>query len=176
MNRPTPLHVAILLPLVGVLGMMWNAQIRSATGSVWRMEIEGYDPRDPIHGQYLSYRLLLPLVAQDSGDGEAGASGDDPARDVLCFKRSSDGLAVLPILDDPAEREACDAWTLREALEGEQKFLVPEHRGTALETALRTHRGEVDVVIGRRGGTSVAGLFLDGEPWQAVLDRLEEQP
>ena len=65
-NRPgrTFLCVALALPWLAIAGSIAKAHVEAASGVLHTFEIGGFDPRDPLRGHYLLFRLL---------------AGDDPA-------------------------------------------------------------------------------------------------
>ncbi|MFN3370870.1 MAG: GDYXXLXY domain-containing protein [Sphingomonadaceae bacterium] len=81
--------LALLLPLVG-LGAGIARQEAALDGATrWVIPIEGYDPRDPLRGQYLQFGYAW----QTQGDAGRCAT---PAGCVLCLARR-DGEVVATV-------------------------------------------------------------------------------
>lgn len=50
------LMLALLLPVVGLLASAVVRQTSMRSAEEWRIPITGFDPRDPLRGQYVRYR------------------------------------------------------------------------------------------------------------------------
>jgi hypothetical protein len=62
MKKPRLLLFALLLvlPIVGVLGLVAVKQVAIVHSTTMRLPIVGYDPRDLMYGQYLRFRFEGP--------------------------------------------------------------------------------------------------------------------
>jgi len=158
-------RIALLVPLVGVAGMMATASAPRVTGgaaggqlagTTWRLPIEGYDPRDPVFGHYLAFRFAAEVDVRDQG---------------WCLLGSPEEPVVLPLDDETA----CDATLASEHLQERHRYQIPQAAGTYLESALRDgeNRFTVEVMEGA-GGLQFGELYLNGTPWTEVW--AEEEP
>ncbi len=60
-------QILAFLPVLGITLFIAHSQYRALTGEVYRVAIEGYDPRDLIHGHYLRYRFFAALLTECKG-------------------------------------------------------------------------------------------------------------
>ena len=144
----------VLLPLLGIMAFMGQAQYRASTGEVYRARIMGYDPRDLLRGHYLRYRFDFSKQLTSS------ASLSD-----YCFVRKGEGRFSLSTVSS-SDQESCTSRIKRSHLERAQKYFIPEEHAKALERQLRNQRAEVDLIINGNGNYSVGHLYLDGAPWE----------
>jgi hypothetical protein len=159
------LAAVLLLPLAWLGGSILLNQHALAQAREWRVPVEGYDPRDPIRGQYVRYTLGWRLV------GDAAAC-DTPTGCRLCL--SEDGGTVTATVATPGTPcphpldPARSGLTLRpgfqvgEAPRFESRIFVSEASAPALEAQLR--EGPMQLV---------AVLAPDG---RLIARRLEPQP
>jgi uncharacterized membrane-anchored protein len=163
--------LAVLVPVLGLAVLVGRAEYAVRHGPAWTIPIEGYDPRDLLHGHYLQYRYRLRWDGIDTcGAQPYGERGPVPGC-CLCLTR--DGASTY----DPFVRQvACDdapaicEGTLRaEGLVPPLRYFVPEDRGLALEEALRTHEAAIELAVSPSGEPAVRELVLDRRPWRDVL-------
>ena len=144
----------VLLPLLGILAFMGQAQYRASTGEVYRVRIKGYDPRDLLRGHYLRYRFDFSTQLTSS------ASLTD-----YCFVREGENRFSLSTVSS-SDQDSCTSRIKRHHLERAQKYFIPEAHADALERQLRDQFAEVDLIINANGHYSVGRLYLDGVPWE----------
>jgi hypothetical protein len=164
MNRAL-LAAALLLPLAWLGGNIALHQHALAQAREWRIPVEGYDPRDPLRGQYVRFTLGWRLV----GD-PAPCETPDGCR--LCLSES--GGTVTATVADPGARcphpldparsglQLRPAFQVGEAPRFESRIFVSEASAPALEDQLRA--GPMQLV---------AALAPDG---RLIARRLEPQP
>lgn len=165
--------LAVLVPVLGLAVLVGRAEYAVRGGPVWTIPIEGYDPRDLLHGQYLRYQYRLHWQGRDTcglvseyehalAPGcclcltRAGAGGFDPyVRQIQC--------------GDPMMR--CEGVLRAETMMPPLRYFVPELRAQDIEAALRTHDAAIELVAGPTGEPAVRELMLDRRPWREVLGR-----
>lgn len=163
--------LAVLVPVLGLAVLVGRAEYASRHGAVWTIPIEGYDPRDLLHGQYLQYRHRLRWQGADTcGYGSQGPREPAPGC-CLCLTR--DGVSgydpfVRQVQCDEAPR-ACEASLRAETMMPPQRYFVPEDRAQALESALRAHEAAIELTVSPSGEPAVRELLLDRRPWRDVL-------
>ena len=157
-SRINILKVTALLPLIGIMLMMGRSHLRAKSGDVYRIQISGYDPRDLIHGHYLSYRFNI--VTSTSSDGQHNQRN-------YCFTKHAKGHDVTLVGKDQTKN--CDAWLPQSKLKGSKKYLIPEAQAVQLEKALRQRESSVDLIIHANQTYTVGELYLDGLPWREAL-------
>lgn len=175
MLRPGRL-LALGLPILGIVAMIARAELTVQSGAAWRVRIGGYDPRDPLRGHYLVYRLNWNLQGDAACSGgrdccyclwdtrpaavSERASGSDDPRDI-----PEPAVSVSACPAPPQCQSAFGA----DQLDGLQKYYIPEDQGTPLEKALREREASLVIAVSRRGKAAIRELLLDGEPWREAL-------
>lgn len=164
--RPALRTLALLLPIVAIVGMIARAEMVLQTGRSWQVRIKGYDPRDLLRGQYLRYTIDWQL------QGEATCQGGS-----CCYCLWDAGLspagAPAPLaavsLVSCSERAPCQSYFPQERAADLTKYFIPEGEGATLEKALREREAALKLVVSTRGRVAIADLLLDGEPWREAL-------
>ena len=59
--------VAVVLPIVLLVGMIGRAEWQLANSETWHFAIRGYDPRDLLRGHYMRFRLDVPVQSTMQG-------------------------------------------------------------------------------------------------------------
>jgi uncharacterized membrane-anchored protein len=159
-RRALSLLLALALPIVALAVMVARAEIVSRSGRPYRIHITGYDPRDPIRGHYLRYRLdfLWDDLRERCTTSTCayclrGPAGSEP----LVSKVSPNGTGT------------CDASFPESQLDHLTEFYIPEGRGPVLERALRSQRADLLVRVSSGGGVVIQDLLLDGVPWRDAV-------
>jgi GDYXXLXY protein len=163
--------LAVLVPVLGLAVLVGRAEYAGSHGRVWTIPIEGYDPRDLLHGQYLQYRYRLRW----QGPASCGATvygGNEPVPGCcLCLTRdTADGYD--PFVRQVSCEEAtgsCQASLHSETVVPPLRYFLPEDRAQDVEAALRTHDAAVELTVTPQGEPAVRELLLDRRPWRDVL-------
>jgi uncharacterized membrane-anchored protein len=152
------IRLAVLIPVVGLAVLVIRAEMVH-TGQTWRLPIEGFDPRDPLHGHYLQYRYrFMPDLVDISEPGTASC---------VCLSRTNEEGFDPPARGVPCDlAHTCDAWLDTDTVRGPQRFYIPEAAGPALEQALRDRPASVVVTIDANGAAIPSELFIDDRPWR----------
>ena len=147
------LAAALILPLLVLGHGIWQHQSNLAAAGEWRIPISGYDPRDPLRGQYIRFTYDWELRGNSAPClTEAGCN--------LCLTREEDRVIATVAQD----REACPAFvdTRASALQAQRGFpaghvafrsriFVSETSAPALEAQLREGPMEVVAALGPDG-------------------------
>jgi uncharacterized membrane-anchored protein len=161
--------VAVVLPVLGLLALVGRAEYATRHGLVWSIPIEGYDPRDLLHGHYLLYRYRFNWEGEHTC-GEPFASDRTPTPGCcLCLTRVSGGYDPRVRQVRCEEATTCDGSLHAEPMAGAQQFFVPEDRALDLETALRQREAAIELAIDPQGNPAVRELLLDRRPWRDAL-------
>jgi hypothetical protein len=164
--------LAVLVPVLGLAVMAGRAEYATRHGPVWAIPIEGYDPRDLLHGQYLQYRYRLRWQGGDSCG--ARPYGDHELEAGCCLCLSRDGASTYdPFVRQVACENApamCEGTLRSETMQPPQRHFVPEDRAGALESALRAHEAAIELTAGPSREPAVRELLLDRRPWRDVLE------
>jgi uncharacterized membrane-anchored protein len=175
--------VAGLLPVLGVSLLVARGEWQQRSGAQFRLRIAAYDPRDALRGQYLSYRYELDWQGTSScGVQSAGRLPELDATCCICMNHgatlhgaqadSGDGVRQVACEDvqgsdrENSARGNCGAWVPSAALQGPQRYWVPEARAAELSSALRAGKAAVDVRVNARGHLTAGDLYLDGRAWR----------
>ena len=167
MIKRSLLEWSLLLPVIGIGLLMVRAELKVVKGEVYRVAVQGYDPRDLIHGHYLSIQLDLK--------SERVGSEDESTADTsaFCFKREDGDFSVLRAASHVIQSwgDACTSVTSVKNLIGPKRYLIPEGDAFNLEIALsnRKKTATVDLIIQKNGDVSMGMLYLDGLPWRDGL-------
>lgn len=158
--------IAVLVPLLGLGVLVLRAQYAVRNAPTWTIPIQGVDPRDLLHGQYLEYQYALRWVGADT----CGAPDDrrpTPGCCVCLTRNHADGF------DPFAQQVACDAApptcesvVMGEVLAPPQRYFVPEASAKALEDELRTHEAAVQVTVTPQRTVAVGELLIERRPWR----------
>lgn len=164
MRKPL-LAAALLLPLAWLATGIALQQRALADAREWRIPVEGYDPRDPLRGQYVRFTLGWRLV----GDP---APCDTAAGCRLCLSEAGGTVTAAvaapgtqcPHALDPASSglQLRPAFQVGEGPRFESRIFVSEASAPRLEAQLR--EGPMQLV---------AALAPDG---RLIGRRLEPQP
>ena len=163
------LLLAVIVPLAGLLVLVGRAELAVRSGPSWQVAIEGYDPRDLLHGRYLQYQFDFNWQGQDTC-GSGGGTRSPSAGCCLCLSRthpSGIGPAVHQV--DCASVEGCDGWLRSDGVLPPLRFFVPEERAKELERALREREASMEFACTGAGRAAIRDLYLDGRPWRDAL-------
>lgn len=154
--------VALALPVLVLAGMVAEAEWGLRDGTVIRVPITGYDPRDALRGHYLRYRFAW--------NWQDGRPDDSPA--ALCLLATGDDPPVRPL--PPGGDPACRLVLRRDAGGGggfvpagvSDQLFIPEERAQALQSALvaGTAAITVDLAIRPDGTARMKGWHVGGKP------------
>lgn len=161
--------IAVLIPLAGLLVLVARAELAVRHGVSWVIPIEGYDPRDLLHGRYLQYRYRFDW----QGYGTCGTGEYEPTPGCcLCLTRDEpDGYdpAVRQLECDEA-LQMCDGVIRSEEVLPPLRYLVPEGAALPLEDALRTRPAALEITIDPSHAPAIRELWLEGRPWREAID------
>lgn len=164
-------RIAVLIPIVGLLFLVGRAEFAARSGPTWHIPIEGYDPRDLLHGRYLQYQFRFNWQGESvcGGEKSVGQPELDP-KCCLCLTRTND-LGIDPAVRQVAcaEAERCDGWLDAASVQPPLRYFVPEDRAREMEEALRQREASIELTCGPSGTPAIIELYLDGAPWREQL-------
>ncbi len=157
--------VALALPWLAIAGSIAKAHVEAASGVLHTFEIGGFDPRDPLRGHYLRYRLLV-------GDDPAiTACAEDPGCRVCLVRDGGRSHARVLV---PGER--CRQPIAADVLRGGRRYLLSETLARPAERLLadaaREGRATADLRLLPDGELRAEGIRVDGEPIEEAAERL----
>jgi hypothetical protein len=175
MSRMTAL--AVLVPVLGLAVLVGRAEFARNAGPAWTIPIDGYDPRDLLHGQYLQYQYRLQWAGMDTCGPAAFDTSSDrrelAAECCLCLTHDAlDGYDpfVRQIACDEPEPD-CDGRLQSAAMLPPRRHFIPEDHALALEKSLRVYQAAIELTVGPGDKPAVHDLVLDRRPWRDVLLR-----
>ena len=160
----------LFLPVVAVALLMVQAEWNASNGTVYRIQVSGYDPRDLVYGHYLQIQYEL---------GSLGVSQTELLEThMVCLHVEEGELTASHGLPESLEDVSCAARIPAENLLGPKRYLVPEADARELEAYLQNQKmqASVDLIVQENGDVSMGMLYLDGAPWRSVLDESESGP
>lgn len=160
MNR-TLVIAAMVIPILGLLAMIGRAQFAVSSGLSWQIPINGFDPRDPLHGRYLRYTYDFNF----SQPKTCGSNNFDPSC-CLCLTKqpTSNDPSVQTTTCEQARR--CDGWLKPSTVQGPQRYFVPENRALELERLIRAQNTSIELTSTSQGTPAVTGLLINGQLWR----------
>lgn len=170
--------VCLALPFLAMGFMVATNQAGLSADDEYRLEIEGYDPRDLLRGHFLIFRYKWPDNADDIADGTfehenqvcACLSGNPQKPDVH-FEKCAPASSSSPTCNKPIlMADWVSRWTLQPD-ESLRQFYIPEQHARMLEDMLRSnrHKFEVGLVPQGEGKGRVKELYIDGIPLDQFL-------
>jgi len=162
MNKRTWLIVALVLPLIALVGTAFLKGMQRASGTEVILPIEGFDPRDLLSGHYLTYRV-------DYGVAPACATPEVHAD--LCINPTR---GIYPEGTRPSDcslfiRGYCGSDT-HFLVEDINRFYIPEEHAAALDTKVRNKQGAIVLSVDTDGNAVLKDLLIDGKPWKTAVE------
>lgn len=158
--------LALALPLATITLAVARAELFLHRAQEFSFPIQGYDPRDLLHGHYIQFRLGV----------DTARDGDECAHDACCLcltreqSKASPSTGVTTCTDAHAR---CDGALPLEAATRSWRFYVAEGQARDIERALAdAHalgRAFAVLAIDRAGGARVRELRLDGKRYGSGL-------
>jgi uncharacterized membrane-anchored protein len=178
MNIPTQkaiMLIALTLPflVLGYLSLM-NHKAQNS-GTEWRVEISGYDPRDLLHGRYLRYQIEWRKHGTSTNASKATEKS-------LCLtpKSKNSLVPMAKMIDNARDQGSCTSlisagknannWNLRM-----RQYYIPESYADRLDRAFRsnTHKFEINIRVSDDHKLSVGDLYIDGTVMTEAMPSLE---
>ncbi len=147
--------LALLIPILIVIGAIGKSEYQLANGETWRFKISGYDPRDLLRGHYVTYQVEFDWE-KDKGICK------NKKKCCLCFKRKKDPLASVKVSKMSCSKaiDRCDGLMQEKFLPELRKYFIPEDKGKALEKAIRKKNAEILLELSKDGRPIVRDLLV----------------
>lgn len=165
-------ELAVVLPMLGLVVMVARAELLLRSGASFRIGIEGYDPRDLLHGHYLQYRFRFAWQGESScGQLTGGVPTDLDPSCCICLSSNVSSNTLAQARQVACDQvSGCDGWLHAASLSPPLRYFVPERQAADLEDALRGREASLTVTCGPDGQPAMGDLYLDGQPWRDLLD------
>lgn len=161
---------SVALPVVGYLASIGMAEASRAGAPRIEVAIEGYDPRDPIRGHYLMFRLKTERVGEPStSSSEADFRVPSPFmtyEESACLGPEKDGISVIYRFTGESP-SVCRRSLSADFVRDSHRFYVQQDAGSLLEKALLEDRASVILIL-EADNLVVESLKIDGEPWTQI--------
>jgi hypothetical protein len=163
----------LLLPVI-ILGL-WTLKlhVQGTRGVDVELPIEGFDPRDPISGHYVTYRLAMGL--HDPCRPEGGPLINRDEARCLCFEDGGNpkpnwagACTAKPSSCHLYLKGSCD-WSGFTA--GVERFYIPEADSAWLKVV--PPKSRIILTLNRGGGAQVKEVRPEGEDYEIWIQRQE---
>jgi len=157
--------IGVMLPIGVLLGWCLFLSYSLATGTVVRLRVEGFDPRDLLSGRYIRYSLIQPTYeSAQSGCSNGPDQRDYPACACLTPEPNGPFHTISWIGRCEKRPAACELFlhgTCRfQFFAGIEEYFIPEQLAPALQTI---PAGSNIVLAVSTGGHSQVKQMLVGE-------------
>jgi uncharacterized membrane-anchored protein len=168
--------LALVLMVLSPSLLMVKAMYDRANGTIWQVNITGFDPRDLLRGHYLNFRYDWSML--DAAPADHCTAGQPCC---LCLTRMSDNnysdplaryMACEPKDAVRASTPSCDSRIIGGNPHGAQIYYVPEKHALRLERLLRggNHDFKMEIAVPRSGGPAIIrDLYIDQKPLAEFL-------
>lgn len=173
---------ALGLQLAIIGGVIVTKQYTAETGTVVYLAIEPVDPRDPLRGDFVTYRYDISTLSRDTiVDPRLGTTYAPKPGDTLyvpldrvgrVWVASYGASSRLPDVESGpygpdtvfirGRVDSVGATTV-DVRYGIEEYFIPEGSGSTLPTDSKQMLARV--VVDRKGAAQVEQILIDGRPW-----------
>jgi uncharacterized membrane-anchored protein len=156
------LVLALFLPIAALAAIAIYRGSIATFGQRFTLPITGYDPRDLLAGDYLTYRVDygIPGLCEGRSESREAFVCLEPRR--FSWWRQDECERFL--------RGTCH-WGRFEA--GIERYYIPESKAQELDQEVRSRRASIVIAVTSDGRAQVRDLLVKGEPW---AERTEPSP
>ena len=165
--------LCLILPFF-VLGLITITNFQAQnSGTLWRVGISGYDPRDLLHGRFLRYQINWDKYGQ--------VSYVNDKKSHLCLNGTKGSLTPqITIIKDTELKGARCASIIASGLDAknwnirDRQYYIPEKHADVLDKAFRSrkYKFEIDIRIGSNNKMSIGSLYIDDKSMAQALPKL----
>lgn len=170
MNRDTLKILALALPVMVMAVLVGVHNYNRENGTLWRIPVTGYDPRDLLRGHYLTFRY-------DWNWNEASTQMCIGEECALCIQETTSYNPKVSIVPLEKARQ-CEGFIQGYsygpgafeigAVEGYglQRYYIPESEAERLERILwqgtqNSHKFDIGLRVSRTGQAFIEGMYID---------------
>lgn len=163
----------LMLPVIGMLALISVHTHNRDSGSVWRIPVTGYDPRDLLRGHYLTYQYDWNWAEEQKSCEQENCA--------LCLSPENGNVNPKAALMSKQEaRTSCDTYILgysrgernfrvgTKRSNGLTRYFIPEERARLLDKALRNNEDGIDfdmsLRINKMGQAFIEQMYVNGIP------------
>ncbi|MEO0424238.1 MAG: GDYXXLXY domain-containing protein [Pseudomonadota bacterium] len=144
--------VAALLPLLGFIGSIALAEIGRWGAPAIQIAIEGFDPRDPIRGRYLLYRVSTNAPRAVDGYPAQACAGTPEA-----------GISPVYLLGPDWSTSKCEHTLPVDFVLDDHRYFVQQDKARELERAVRERRASIVIRLSSERRVAVEELVIEPE-------------
>ena len=177
MNKNSLKILALVLPVI-VMALMIGMHVRNKeSGTLWRVPVAGYDPRDLLRGHYLTFRY-------DWNWDEARNTACSGRECAVCLSADMPSASYNPRVYMTAlsvAEKQCESFIHGYSYGGNQfeigtkqgyglrRYYIPETEAAKLDRLLRRedqndHKFDVGLRVNSAGQAFVEKMYIDGVP------------
>lgn len=180
--------LSLLFPIVVLLGFVGLHTVNQKTGTLWVIDIEGYDPRDLLRGHFLRFRY-----SWNWDDGQNACYGNEC---YLCLNQVEPNVFKNPNtrLFNRPEKESMPTCTSmingygygsqhgfhigHKSGNGLEQYYIPEKYANMLNRMIwrreeSEHKFAVGLRVNEAGVAFIETLYIDSKPLNQWLDEYE---
>jgi len=174
--------LTLVFPVLAMGLMIASHMHNKETGTLWRVPVTGYDPRDLLRGHYLTYRY--------DWNWAQGKDKCPNGKCVLCLNSGENGSNQNPVVSYSSRKAApkqCQSYIKGQVYAGGRRFeigsetgnglrhyYIPEEHAWELDRLLRNgpegsedkegHRFEIGLRVSSGGQAFIEGMYIDDVP------------
>lgn len=174
MKEKKLLLLAVLFPVLILVGIMIKTELEIKKSKTVLIDIEGYDPRDILHGHYLNFRFKWNFDLEKTKLYANHLENIHPRKAKLCVLSNGQ---VYPVSTDDAlydcEMEILGQFSARpdryDFHLGLERFYLPESQARNIELAFLQQKGQVKLAVNSQGKAVLLELYIGGKPWRDLI-------
>ncbi len=160
--------VALIIPILFLAGFLFKSHYAWLVGERVTLSVHGFDPRDLISGNYISYRIDYKVPSMC---GPHQVDLTRPPQAFVCLKPK------IFSYERPLS-SSCDLYIKGYCRYGRfhagiEHFYLPEKDIKKIDKLIRYHKVKIIVSITKSGSAVVTQLLLEDTPWKTFLESTE---
>lgn len=160
--------IAVAIPFILLSLLIARAEYHEMAGDKWNIEITGYDPRDPLRGHYLQFRLAY--------DWDTTKNSCKYGKDCcLCLTKTQAKAPKVHHTSCTTATTQCDGFMLSEHENTLNRFYISETEAKNAENILRQARTDknayLTISINKAGKPKVIDLLIGDQPINDILKK-----
>jgi hypothetical protein len=162
------LVAATALPLLGYVASVGIAEARRAGAPRIQVAIEGYDPRDPVRGHYLMFRVKTEKTDEPRDTDPNFENSWMTYEEQACLGPEEEGVSVIYRYSGPPSPD-CRQPLPADFVRDSHRFYVQQDAAPLLEKAVREERATVVLILLSPETLTIEALNIDGKPWAEAI-------
>lgn len=164
MTTRRQLILAAMIPIIFLIFIFLKSYSDLIFGTRVMLPVEGFDPRDLLSGQSISYRVKYDTPRMC---GPRPRNYLKPPESFVCLKPKF-------FSHNEPDSKKCQLYIKGRCkygrfLAGIEQFYLPEEAAVKIEKLIPYHKATIEISISRNGSALVKQFFLDDMPWKQFL-------